>query len=155
MPRIPAHLSDALDQYLLGPSLVNDAIRDIDPGQLNRTNTDGWSIRDIIIHLADAEMMRFVRIGLILAEDEPALPDLAEQRWKRRLHYLWRSPEAALSLFGQTRFALGEILRQCDTAAWQRAGMHPEFGPLTVAALVQRGVAHVDDHAAQIASMRA
>lgn len=155
VPRLPAELTDALDRYLLGPSLVNEAVRDLDPGQLNRTNTDGWSIRDIVIHLADAELVRAVRIGLILAEDEPDLPTMDEQRWKRRLHYLWRSPEGALSLFAQTRYAMGEVLRQCDTSAWARAGIHPDTGRLTLIDLIARGIAHVDDHVAQVQAMRA
>ena len=138
----------------MGPTLVNDALRDIDPAQLNRPNDEGWSVRDIVVHLADTETMRAVRFGLVLAEDEPDLPLLNEKLWKRKLHYMWRSPEAALALFTETRFAMGELLRQCDLKSWERGGLHPELGRLTVADLVRRGVVHVDEHVAQIEAMR-
>ena len=154
MPKLPPGIEETFERYLMGPTLVNEALREIDPSQLNRPNDDGWSVRDILLHLADTEMMRAIRFGLILAEDEPALPVLNEKQWKRKLHYLWRSPEAALSLFTQTRFAMGEMLRQCDTQAWERRGVHPEIGRLTVADLVRRGVEHVDEHVAQIEEMR-
>jgi hypothetical protein len=154
MPRLPSEIETAFERYLIGPTLVNEAVRGIDPAQLNRPNDEGWSVRDIVLHLADTEMMRAVRFGLILAEDEPELPVLNEKQWKRKLHYLWRSPEAALSLFTQMRFAMGEMLRQCDQKSWERGGLHPEFGRLTVADLVRRGVEHVDEHVAQIEAMR-
>ena len=155
VPKLPTEIVEAFERYLMGPTLVNEALREIDPSRLNRPNDEGWSIRDIVVHLADTEMMRAVRFGLILADDEPTLPVLNEQQWKRKLHYLWRSPEAALSLFTQTRFAMGEMLRQCDAPAWQRGGMHPELGRLTVADLVRRGVEHVDAHVTQIGELRA
>lgn len=152
---MPEALRTTFVRFTEGPTFVRDAAEGIDPGQLNRPGPEGWSIRDVLIHLADAELVGAVRFRLVLAEDEPALPTYDQDLWKKRLQYLWRSPEAALSLFQQTRFATAEMLQQCSLDAWDRAGIHPQRGRLTLAGLLETYTAHVDAHIAQIAELRA
>ncbi len=154
MVKLPEHVVEPLDRFVRGATLVRDAIRDADAGTLSRPGKQGWSIRDVLVHLSDAELVRATRIRMILAEEEPVLFTFNEEQWKRRTHYLWRSPEAAIALFDQLRFTTMEILRQLDSRGWDRAGIHPEDGPLTVAELIIRGAAHSDDHAAQIRALR-
>ena len=154
MAQIPAHLQETFLRFTEGPTFLRNAALDIHPATLNRPNRDGWSIRDVLVHLADSEIVGAFRFRLVLAEDEPTLPVYDQDRWKRRLHYIWRSPEAALSLFQQTRFSTAEMLQQCDAAAWQRIGVHPERGRLTLADLLETYTAHVDTHVAQITELR-
>lgn len=90
----------------------------------------------------------------IIAEENPAIASVDEDLYKRRLHYLWRDPELALALFQHLRFALGEMLEQCDAAAFQRAGLHASDGPTTLAQLVIRGAAHSEEHVDQIRQFR-
>ena len=71
-----------------------------------------------------------------------------------RRQQLWRSPEAAISLFQQTRFGTAELLRQCDRQSWSRTATHPELGRLALADMLRIGVEHVDTHVAQIAALR-
>ncbi len=142
-------------RFTEGPTVLNSATQDINPALLNRPNRDGWSIRDIIVHLADAEIVGAYRFRMVLAEDEPTLPVYDHEGWKRRLHYIWRSPEAALSLFQQMRFSTAEMLQQCDLASWQRAGIHPERGRLTLRDLLQTYTEHAESHIAQIEEMKA
>ncbi|MEX0782739.1 MAG: DinB family protein [Dehalococcoidia bacterium] len=156
MPSLPRPLREQLDAFIQGPTLVRQAIEGIDAGLLNRRPPgDDWSIRDVIIHLSDGELLGAVRIRLALAEESPPMPMYEQDAWKRRLQYLWRDPEAALGLFQQTRYSTAEILDHCGAEAWQRTIIHPESGPLTVAALVGIYVGHVNDHVAQIANARA
>ena len=154
MPVIPAELKDLFQRFGEGPTFVNNAVRDIGPATINRPGPEGWSVRDVLVHLADTEIVRAVRLREMLAEDEPHFFAYDEGTWKKRLHYLWRSPDAALSLFQQTRFTNAELLRQCDRASWARTGQHPERGVLTLADMLRIGVEHVDAHVAQIGALR-
>lgn len=156
MPSLPPALRQQLDAFISGPKIVRQAIEGIDPGVLNRRPPgDDWSIRDVVIHLSDAELVGAVRIRLALAEDSPVMPVYEQHAWKRRLQYLWRDPEATLGLFQQIRYATAEILEHCGVEAWQRVAVHPVRGPLTVSDLVGIYVDHVSDHVEQIASARA
>jgi len=154
MPSLPAELKDTFERFTEGPTFVNEVIAGIAPAGLNRPGTEGWSIRDVLIHLADTEMVRAIRFRTILAEDEPTLAVMDEEQWKRRLHYLWRSPEAAISLFQQLRYTNAELLAQCDRQSWQRTATHPELGTVTLSDLLRRGVDHVDEHVAQVHELR-
>jgi hypothetical protein len=151
---MPAALEPVFASFTEGPTLVARAIEGIDPGVLNRPGREGWSVRDVLIHLSDAELIAALRFRMILAEDRPTLPIYDQAIWKRRLHYLWRSPEAALSLFQQTRFGNAEILRQCAIGDWDRVGVHPERGEMTLAALLELYAGHATEHVAQIESLR-
>ena len=143
------------DAFTRGPSLLNEAVRGLDAGLIaRRAPGEDWAIRDIVVHLSDAELIRATRIRLILAADQPLLPVFDEKAWQRRLSYLWRSVEGALAFFDHTRSSTAEILAQCDRSSWARTGIHPDEGPLDVRELVQRGIDHVEGHTAQIAAIR-
>lgn len=154
MAYLPQELRADFQRFTEGPTKVRQAIGELDPATLNRPNKDGWCIRDVLIHLADTELVRAVRFRIMLTEDEPVFLPFDEALWKRKLNYLWRSPEAAISLFQQTRYTNGELLRECDLRGWQRKANHPDRGEITVAGLVRIGADHVDEHVLQIAELR-
>lgn len=155
MPRMPAALEPVFQQFTEGPTLVTRAIEGLEAGLLNRPGREGWSVRDVVVHLADAELVGALRFRMILAGEKPALPVYDPDTWKRRLHYLWRSPEASLSLFQQTRFASAEMLRQCSASDWERVGVHPERGEVTLGELLTQYAGHASEHVAQILVLRA
>lgn len=155
MPRMPAALEPVFQQFTEGPTLVTRAIEGLEAGLLNRPGREGWSVRDVVVHLADAELVGALRFRMILAGEKPALPVYDPDTWKRRLHYLWRSPEASLSLFQQTRFASAEMLRQCSASDWERVGVHPERGEVTLGELLTQYAGHAPEHVAQILVLRA
>lgn len=154
MPRIPDDVAPVLDRFIRGAALVREALAGSDAGTISRPGKEGWSIRDVLVHLADAELVRATRIRMILASDEPVIARFDEGEWKRRLQYLWRSPEASLALFDQLRFTTVELLRQIDARSWERAGVFPDGERITVAELLERGAAHAEEHAGQIRALR-
>ena len=154
MVKLPPQLVEPMERFVMGASVVRQSINGADAGTLSRPNAEGWSIRDILVHLSDAEMVRATRIRLIVAGQEPPIFDFEENLWKRKLHYLWRSPEGAIALFDQLRFTTMEILRQLDNAAWERVGVWPDGERVSVGELLIRGANHSDDHGAQIREMR-
>lgn len=155
MPSIPAAYREAFEAYLAGPASIREAITGIDQARLSqRPQGSEWSVRDVVIHLSDAELVRAERLRRVVAEDELELRAFDQERWKRRLAYLWRDPELALSLLELLCHANAELLRQLDAAGWERAGRHTEQGRVTVADLVRGGAEHFADHARQIRALR-
>ena len=152
---MPDEFGQLLERFAAGATALRGAIDGADAGAIAaRATGEDWTLRDVLNHLADAELVRAVRVRTLLAEPGSTLTAWDEVTWSRRLHYLWRTPELALAQFDVARAGLVELLRHCDAAAWQRAGFAATGDPITVARLVERGVEHVDEHAAQIAAIR-
>ena len=155
MRSIPPDFQELFDDYTRGPSRLRAAINGLNASGLNqREPGSDWTIRDIVIHLGDAESVLGVRIRRMLAEDNPVIAAFDEEPWKRRLQYLWRDIDGALALFQSNRFATAEILSYAGKDAWQRTGQHSEDGTITVHELIRRAAAHVDDHVMQIERAR-
>ena len=154
MPSLPPDVVPVFERFVLGPQLIREAIAGLDPGRLNRPDLDGWSIRDVVIHMADTELVASVRFRSMLTADNPSLPGFDEKVWKRKLTYLFRDPDGALSLFQQARYANAELLREGARDIWVRTGVHSERGIITVADLLGIRADHDDEHVAQIASLR-
>ena len=155
VPRIPDAHTDAFERFVRGPTLVREALAGIGPATLNRRPPgEDWSMRDVVIHLADAELVRAVQIRLALEGNESDLPAFDQELWKRKLLYIFRDPEAAMSALQQVRYGTAELLRECAPDAWERTGAHPEFGTVTVGELVARAADHIKEHVAQLRVMR-
>jgi hypothetical protein len=156
MPRLPDDVVPIFDRFTRGPSLVREAITGIGPTEMSRPGREGWSIRDVLVHLSDAEMVRATRFRLILGSEEPPLLfGFDEVTWKKGLQYLWRSPEAALALYESLIYTSAELLRQYSPKDWDRFGIHEADGELSVRVLLTRGAEHAEAHAGQIRELRA
>ncbi len=156
MPTTPEPLREFLSHYSRGPELLRQAIDGLEPGALNRRPLGSdWSIRDIIMHLTDAELMAAGRLRMVIAVEEPAIQEWPDELFKRKLHYLWRDPEAALAVFQVVVYTNAELLQQCDAKTFERVGIHPERGRVSLGDLLEDRAKHLDEHIAQIASHRA
>ncbi len=154
---VPSDARELFQAFTGGPTALREAISGLNAGTMNqRPPGNDWSIRDVMHHLADHELVRAVQVRLVVvAAEPPPLFGYDEGAWQRKLQYLWRSPEAALSLFDQARYTTAELLSHCDKAAWARTGLHAERGPQSVHDLVAGLVRHTAEHVAQVTEARA
>jgi hypothetical protein len=138
-------------QFAAGADMVELAVAgvaDFDAGLPGQ-----WSVREILAHMADAEVVRAVRIRLILGEDEPLLPVFDENAWRDRMAYGAADATVSLSTYSSVLRATAELLERSDATAFSRFGLHPAEGDLSVGTLVERGIAHARDHVQQILEM--
>ena len=155
MPRVPDVIVPHFDRFVRGPARLREALLGVGPALLNRRpHGKDWSMRDAVVHLADAELVQAVQIRFLLAGDEPSLSAWDQDQWKRKLLYVFRDPEAALSSFQANRYGTAELLRECAPEAWAREGRHPQLGMITVAKLMEYAADHVDEHVMQIQAIR-
>ena len=113
-----------------------------------------WSIRDVVQHLADSELVCGFRLRLVLAQDRPPLTGYDQDLWAERLRYHEVDVRDALEQFTVLRRAnlrLWEGLRPADLA---RIGLHSERGEESVEHLRQLYAAHDLLHLRQLARIR-
>jgi hypothetical protein len=142
--------SDLLLRYASGSPAVHDALAGATDRDLDRRPADGgWTARQVIHHLADAETMSSVRLRRLLGEDEPVIDGYDENHFARALHYD-RPVATALQVIKAARALNGELLAILTDDEWARKGTHSEEGPYGVERWLQIYADHAIGHAEQI-----
>jgi hypothetical protein len=140
---------DLIERHRDGARAVSEAVASLSLVELDRRAGQQWSAREVVHHLADAEMIEGVRLRRILAEDEPLLPWADEAEYARRLHYQ-RPVEASLGVFKALVAANAELLEAIDEALWRRRGVHALRGAYSVEDWLTEMAEHAHDHTAQM-----
>jgi hypothetical protein len=139
-----------IERYRDGYAAVVEALLKITPDELDVKPGPGrWSVRDIIHHLADSEMIAAARLRFLLAQDRPTIQGYDQNEFARRLYYD-RPHEASLELFRVVRQSTAELLDRLTPAEWIREGTHTEAGPYGVEAWLRTYAEHAHKHARQI-----
>ena len=146
-----ADISKLLEAYARGPAELRDAVRSVRTSDWDATPIAGkWSIRQVVCHLADSEIVYADRIKRVLAEDNPTLFDADPDVFVPALHCAERPPETELNLIATVRAHMRPILKACAPADFQRTGTHSTAGPLTLESLLERVTEHLPHHVAFI-----
>lgn len=142
-------------RYQDGCRVVAEALQGATDAELDaRPAPNKWSAREIVHHLADAEMMAAVRLRLLLAEDRPTIQNYDQEEFVRRLYYD-RPIALSAEVFQAARRATSEILDRMTDAEWTREGTHSAHGRYTVEHWLRVYGDHAFHHAEQIVRARA
>lgn len=151
-----SEISDLLERLRRGAELVAVSITGAAGSELDFTPEAGkWSIRQIVAHVADAEIVGAMRLRRIIAEENPKLEAYDQDAWASNLDYARRKPSQSLETFRRIRAENYELLKDLPEAAFERAGQHAERGRLTLKQLTQLIAEHAESHAAQLRRRRA
>jgi len=131
---------------------VDAAVRRLGPGGLSRPYGPGkWTGKQVLAHLADAEVAVGFRVRQVLAEDHYQIQSFDEGKWARRYDDV--DPETALASFLALRRWNLALLRRLSPADLQREAVHAERGPETLDTIVRLLAAHDLNHLAQLESL--
>jgi len=113
----------------------------------------GWSIVEIVAHLADEEEADFsVRLRSTLEDPSRAWPPIDPEGWAVERDYRSRSLTGELSRFGVERARNLLWVRELgDETDWERAYEHPTLGTFRAGDLLSAWCAHDWLHLRQIA----
>ncbi len=151
-----SEIAELLERYRRGAELVAVATMGAAGPQLDFIPAPGaWSARQIVCHLADAEMIGAVRFRRVIAEDNPALDAYDQEAWAARLPYRDRKISRALELFRKVRAENFNLLKALPEDTFSHTGIHAELGTITLRDLVQLYAEHAEKHARQIQETRA
>jgi DinB superfamily len=136
------------------PAKLRAAVSGLNEGQLDTPyRPGGWTVRQVVHHLADSHMNSFVRFKLALTEDEPTIKPYDEARWAELVDA--KGPvEPSLLLLESLHKRWVALLNALKPADWQRTFRHPERGTMTLGDNLQLYAWHGRHHVAHIASLR-
>lgn len=114
-----------------------------------------WSVRQLICHLADTEMVLAVRLRQVIAEENPSLPNVDQNLWAEKLDYSRRKPSAVMDSFRRMRAENHELLKELPAETFDRRGTHSVRGEMSLANLLEDYTMHAETHILQIRQARA
>ena len=151
-----SEISEVLERFRRGGELLAVATTGAAGPELDfKPGENKWSIRQIVCHLADSEIVDAMRIRLIMAEDNPTLGAYDQEAWGKNLDYGKRKISQAIETCRRLRAENHELIKDLTEAPFSRMGYHVERGPMTLAQLVRHNAEHLEGHVKQIQNVRA
>jgi len=145
----------ALERLRQTPIQVEKLLNGLSESVLNQQPQDGgWTIRNIVSHLRDAQGVLDFRVGLFIKQEHPVLESKAVFAWATNEA---ERPPSARDIFETYRASRAETLRQLESlplSDWWRTGRHQEFGTLTLRQQVSYFASHEITHFPQIELLR-
>lgn len=144
-------LEQLINSYGNGYNLVVQAIAGLSEDAITfKSAPDSWSIHEIIIHLADSDIVGIHRMKHVLAETDPLLTAYDQDLWANNTYYAKLDYKQHLALFKLLRESFVPLLRHITENDLLRTGIHSEAGKLTLLQLLQNYIKHVNTHVQQI-----
>jgi len=137
------------------PSALRQAVSGLTPEQEATPERPGkWSVRQVVQHLADSDLVGGFRFRMILAHDAPELPGYDQDLWAERLHYQESDLETTLADFAALRRLNLRILRRATPDDLRRVMRHSERGEESLDKVLSMYAGHDLLHLAQIRRIR-
>ncbi|WP_035348065.1 DinB family protein [Edaphobacter aggregans] len=119
------------------------------PAHVDRAPAPGkWSIREIVAHLADCEIVFCFRLRQTLAEDHPIIQPFDQGIWGQR--YAPYDLFSGLALFTAARNWNLKLLTTVTEPDRHRPTTHPERGTMILWTIVETMAGHDINHLQQI-----
>ena len=149
-------LADILERFRRGGELLAMSTTGAAGPELDFKPSDAHlGVRQIVCHLADAEIVGAMRLRQIIAEDHPTLQYFDDDAWAVKLDYNKRKISQALETFRRLRTENHELIKDLPESVFARVGIHSKDGPMTLRQVVEWFATHLEGHVREIQQVRA
>jgi hypothetical protein len=151
-----AEKESRLADILFLPRLLEFALLNLDEHQLNTPyREEGWTINQVVHHVADSHMNAFIRFKLGLTEDTPTIKPYIQDKWGETSDVLHVPVNYSITLIHSLHHRWYELLKSMTDADWQRTLFHPEQKrEITLWEMLLIYAWHGKHHAAHITNLR-
>lgn len=137
------------------PPIIRAAVDGLSDQQLDTPYRDGgWTVRQVVHHIADSHAHAYLRLKLLMTENHPTIKTYDQDVWAALPDS--RLPvESSLRMLDGLHERWAGFLDLLPVATWSRTGTHPEQGEVTMDDLLELYSWHGAHHAGQITDLRA
>ena len=144
-----------IDQMAGAPAKLREAVGGLSSSQLDTPyRPEGWTVRQVVHHLADSHMNAYVRFKLALTEANPSVKSYDQGRWAELEDSRTAPVEASLSIFEGVYQRWIILLRSLSAEDFVRTLNHPDMGVFRLDSYLGMCAWHGDHHIAHITSLR-
>ncbi|MBX5438680.1 MAG: putative metal-dependent hydrolase [Thermoflavifilum sp.] len=121
------HILQSIEAVEQLPTQIEQAILNLDATQLQTPyRPGGWTVQQVVHHVADSHMQAYSRFKLALTEDQPTIKPYAEDRWAMLPDSRLLPVEVSLTLLHALHRRWVVLMRHMSKDDWERTYYHPE-----------------------------
>ena len=154
-PCTPAVRRDAIAAIAALPARMREAVAGLNDAQLDTPyRPGGWTVRQLVHHVADSHMNGLIRLKLALTEEHPTIKPYDEKTWAGLADA--RLPiDVSLVILDNLHTRWNAVYESMTPDDFQRTFFHPEMQEtLTLETHVQLYAWHSKHHVAHVTSLR-
>lgn len=150
-----AERTSAIDAIAEAPRGLRAAVDRLSDEQLDTPyRPGGWTVRQLVHHVADSHMNAYTRFRLALTEENPTIKPYAEAAWAELEDAQTLPVGVSLDLLDRMHERLSVLLRKTPPDSFKRELSHPESGPMTLDSLLTTYAWHGRHHTAHVTALR-
>jgi DinB superfamily len=143
-----------IDAIAATPANLRQAVAGMNDQKLDTAYRDGgWTVRQLVHHVADSHINSYVRFRLALTEDAPAITPYNEKDWAELPDAKTLPVEVSLGVLDGLHARWVVLLRSLDAAAFAKVFIHPAMGPVSVDRALQLYAWHGRHHVAHVTAL--
>ena len=151
----PEERRAAVEAIAAAPRELRLAVNGLTDAQLDTPyRPDGWTVRQLVHHVADSHMNAYGRFRLAFTEENPTIKPYDEAKWAELDDARTMPIEISLTLLDAMHGRLEALLRSSPVDSFQRTLSHPDNGPMTVDTLLSIYSWHGRHHTAHVTALR-
>ena len=137
------------------PAEMRRAVAGLDDTQLDTPyRPEGWTLRQVVHHVADSHVNAYTRCKLGVTESNPAIKLYDEKLWAELDDGRSAPIEVSLALLEALHVRWVRFLRSLDEGDLRRTFVHPDYGEITVGMTLAMYAWHGRHHVAHITGLR-
>lgn len=146
--------AEQIDTLRQLPGQLRAAVSGLTDAQLDTPYREGgWSVRQLVHHIADSHANAYIRFKWALTEETPAIKAYDENAWAKLPDS--RMPvDESLNMTQAIHARLLGLLSSMSEGDFDRSFVHPERGPVALGANLALYAWHSKHHLAHITRLR-
>jgi uncharacterized damage-inducible protein DinB len=150
----PAERAERIAAIGALPAELRAAVEKLSDKQIDTPyRPGGWTVRQLVHHIADSHANGYVRLKLAMTEQNPTIKPYAEDRWAELADS--KLPiELSLQMVDSIHARWAAVLRSLKESDFACTYQHPERGSLTLEVALASYVWHGKHHVAHITELR-
>ena len=138
------------------PHVIENAVHGLDEFQLQTPyRAGGWTVHQLVHHVADSHMNAYIRFKLGYTEDKPTIRPYDEKLWAGTADVQKLPINVSITLLYALHQRWHEFLIHFSASDWQKTVFHPEHKKeFTLWQLLGLYAWHGKHHAAHVSALR-
>lgn len=143
-----------IDEIAALPAGMRNAVADLSEAQLDTPyRPGGWTVRQLVHHVADSHVNAYVRFKLALTEDRPTIKPYDQAAWAELPDALSEPVEISLDILDSVHRRWTTLLGMLNDDQWERVFRHPEIGEVSLETNLQLYAWHGRHHLAHVTTL--